>query len=161
MKTNAAGQQGQYGNGDGYHTGGGGASDVTNGQVYGSRSGGAYGPSLVAGTPFPVSVADPSPPIVHLAPQYVTPTAAPAVPAPFFGPQAAAYAPPVQAPVRFDYGIPQLPPVLQQQPLGTVLPPYNVQLPALTLTARSPSGQYVVPMPPKLYVDKPDGASDG
>lgn len=179
MKTNAVGQQGQYGNGDGYHTAGGQTGDAVNNQLYGTRS--DSGPGIVAGTPFLVSTADPLPPVVHLQPQYVQqspqyiPQApqyvpqAPYVPQAQYVPQApyipqAPFAPQApfsaQAPVLFQNNIPQLPPIIQQQP-GSILPPYNVQLPALSLSARSPSGQYVVPMPPKLYVDKPNATTDG
>lgn len=154
MKTNAVGQQGQYGNGDGYHTAGGQTGDAVNNQLYGTRS--DSGPAVVAGTPFLVSsgVADPLPPVVHLPPQYV-PQAPYLPPAPYI-PQAPF---PAQVPNLYQNNIPQLPSIVQQQQPGSILPPYNVQLPALTLSARSPSGQYVVPMPPKLYVDKPNATS--
>jgi len=148
VKTNAVGQQGQYGNGDGYRAGG---DDVANSRAYGSRSDAGTGPpNIVAGAPFLVSSAvEPLPPVVNLTPQYVQQPA----PQNAFAPQPS-FAP--QPPVPFQYGVP---PVLQQSP-GYALPPYHVPLPALTLTARSPSGQYVVPMPPRLYVDKPDGTAD-
>lgn len=164
MKTNAVGQQGQYGNGDGYHTAGGQTGDAVNNQLYGGRSDNG-GTNIVAGTPFLVSTPEPLPPIVHLPPQYVQP-------APQYVPQTqyvsqAQYVPQApylpeapylpQAPNLYQNNVPQLHPIAQQ---GSLLPPYNVQLPALTLTARSPSGQYVVPMPPKLYVDKPNTTSD-
>lgn len=181
VKTNAVGQQGQYGNGDGYHTAGGQTGDAVNNQLYGTRS--DSGPAVVAGAPFLVSsgAADPLPPVVHLPPQYVSqaaPQYAPQPPPPLqFVPQAAPqyvpqapYLPPApyipqapfpaaQVPNLYQNNIPQLPPIVQQQQPGSILPPYSVQLPALTLSARSPSGQYVVPMPPKLYVDKPNATS--
>lgn len=193
MKTNAIGQQGQFGNGDGYHTHGGQAGDGVGNQVYGTRvdtaapvgaPGVAAGaPGVVAGTPFLVSSPEPMPPVVHLPPQYVPqhqpgpyvpqapyappppPPLQPAGHGPFSvpqmpfagtamggGQQMPAFLGGPPQPSVFPNGIPQLPPTLMQQP-GSALPPYNVQLPALSLTARSPSGQYVVPMPPKLYVD--------
>ncbi|XP_015368499.1 PREDICTED: hyphally regulated cell wall protein 3-like [Diuraphis noxia] len=173
VKTNAVGQQGQYGNGDGYHAAGGQTGDAVNNQLYGTRS--DSGPGIVAGTPFLVSTTDPLPPVVHLPPQYVQqspqyiPQAPQYVPQAPYVPQAqyvpqAPYIPQApfaaQAPGLFQNNIPQLPPIIQQQP-GSILPPYNVQLPALSLSARSPSGQYVVPMPPKLYVDKPNATTDG
>lgn len=166
VKTNAVGQQGQYGNGDGYHTGGGGSGEVANSHVYGSRSdsggGVGIGPNvIVAGTPFLVTTVESLPPLVQLTPQYVQqqspqyllPTAPPPPPPLQYAPQTVPFVPQAlpyvpQAPVQFQNGVPQL-------------PPYSAQLPALSLTARSPSGQYVVPMPPKLYVDKPNATSDG
>lgn len=159
VKTNAIGQQGQYGNGDGYRAN----NDAANNQVYSSGS------NVVAGTPYLVSTADPLTSVIHLppqyvqqavSPQYVTPVPQYVTPIPQYvaqGPQYVAQVPYVsQIPaVTYQNNIPQLPSVVQPQP-GSLLPPYDVRLPALSLTARSPSGQYVVPMPPKLYVDKPN-----
>lgn len=163
VKTNAGGQQGQYGNGDGYHTGGGQIGEAVNNQLYG-------GSNVVAGAPYLVSTVDPLTSVIHLPPQYVQQTGSQYVtpipipqyvtPIPQYVTQAPQYVGQVpyvsQIPaVTYQNNIPQLPSVVQPQP-GSILPPYNVRLPALSLTARSPSGQYVVPMPPKLYVDKPN-----
>lgn len=166
VKTNAVGQQGQYGNGDGYHAAGGQAADGGGQQPF-------YGPvprvdvagpppALVTGTPFLVTgpEAGPQTPIVHLPPQYAQQQTPQYVPQAPYVPQEP-YVPVPPAPPLYVPPGPYSGPVSPYPSVVPQLQPYQVQLPALSLSARSPSGQYVVPMPPKLYVDKPNVASDG